>query len=576
MNISHIPNASWVYFFKDKLWKILYIGKAKNLQKRLGQYFSPWSVRKQEMLAKANTVDFVIVQNESEALYLEDNLIKTHKPEYNNMLKGSNSYAYIKITKEKFPQIYITRKKINDWAIYIGPKHNTMHLKKFFQYLRQVLQYRGCKSTEFKKWKLCSDYYFWLCKGRCNKQTILSKLWEKNKTFTKKIWPSLSPTVLYEDEILHNYKSIINYIISFFRWDTQPIEKEILKQIEGAITLQNFERAAKLRDIYQNIQNLSEYQTVVISKTITGYLFRIKKIWKRLVYVLLYFHQWKLIDIIRHKFHQDESDMVSIISSISNECGEFTCTPDIITPQTNNVFWVNNTLKKLSKSDTQKLQQLIEGFFDSYIISTSFEWENLNNELLSQLQSRYHLKNFPYHIECMDISHLSWSWTSGWLSCFLGWLAEKKYYRKYKIQSDPLSKKWSKNSDDYASLKQLILRRFQNKQFVPNLLILDGWKGQLKIIDKLYHEQKHFQEIFDQIDIISLWKWEARKKTKIGQKSKSKKIGEKIYYFESDFSIKSKNLIYDQADKILINIRDEAHRFSNVYRKNQMSAQRKK
>ncbi len=112
------------------------------------------------MLSKANKLNFLITKNESEALYLEDNLIKQHQPEYNNLLKADNSYVYIKITKELFPQIFLTRKKINDGSLYIGPKNNTIQLKIFLQYMRQILKFRGCKTTQFKQEKLCSDYYF--------------------------------------------------------------------------------------------------------------------------------------------------------------------------------------------------------------------------------------------------------------------------------------------------------------------------------------------------------------------------------------------------------------------------------
>jgi len=159
-DISKIPTNAGIYLFKDRKGTILYIGKAKNLQKRLGQYFSPNSLRKQEMLEKADKVDFLIVKNESEALYLEDNMIKQHQPEYNNLLKADNSYVYIKITKESFPQIFLTRKKINDNALYIGPKNDTIQLKKFLQYLRQIVKFRTCKNTQFRQGKLCSDYYF--------------------------------------------------------------------------------------------------------------------------------------------------------------------------------------------------------------------------------------------------------------------------------------------------------------------------------------------------------------------------------------------------------------------------------
>ena len=105
--------------FKDQQGIVLYIGKAKNLQKRVSQYFSPGSLWKQEMLQKANTVDFLVVKNESESLYLENNLIKKYKPFYNNMLKGGNGYTYIKLTHHEFPQILLTRMKKNDKAIYV-------------------------------------------------------------------------------------------------------------------------------------------------------------------------------------------------------------------------------------------------------------------------------------------------------------------------------------------------------------------------------------------------------------------------------------------------------------------------
>jgi excinuclease UvrABC nuclease subunit len=212
---------------------------------------------------------------------------------------------------------------------------------------------------------------------------------------------------------------------------------------------------------------------------------------------------------------------------------------------------------------------LIEWFFDSYIISTSFEWENLNNELLKNLQSRYKLKNFPYHIECADISHLGWSWTSWWLSCFLWWLPEKKYYRRYKINQVGATN--NLHSDDYASLKELITRRFKAQEFSPDLFILDWWKWQLWIVKKIHNEDRDFQKLFSMIDFVSLWKWEARQKSKIWQTSAKWRIWEKIYYFDKDLNIKSINLIYDHTDKILINLRNEAHRFSNSYREKQMN-----
>lgn len=140
----------------------MYIGKAKNLHKRVQQYFTPGSVRKQEMLVKAHTVESMSVANESEALYLESNLIKKYQPPYNSLLKGDNNYCFIKITKEDFPQILVTRQRKDDGAIYIGPKHQRHIVKEFLHYLRQILQFRISKPSEFNKGKLGSDFYFGL------------------------------------------------------------------------------------------------------------------------------------------------------------------------------------------------------------------------------------------------------------------------------------------------------------------------------------------------------------------------------------------------------------------------------
>lgn len=274
--------------FKDAKGAILYIGKAKNLNKRVSQYFTPGSVWKQEMLTKAEQIDFLVVENESESLYLESNLIKKHLPPFNNMLKGANAYAYIKLTKHPIPQVFITRKKLNDGAIYIGPKHNTKQLKKFLQYLRQIVQYRTCPLSQFKQQKLCSDYYFKLCQGRCAKSDLPAPDYEK-------------------------------LIVSFFKGNTKPIETKIKNLIDEAVQLQNFERAAKLRDIYYQIDQFTEKQTVEISKSITSYLLQIRKIGNWRVYVLLNFREGKLVDVIRHHFEESDMDEETMLASFESE-----------------------------------------------------------------------------------------------------------------------------------------------------------------------------------------------------------------------------------------------------------------
>lgn len=559
--LENIPNKPWIYLFKDYKDSILYIWKAKNLKNRVSQYFNPNSVRKQDMLNKAHTVDFLQVKTESEALYLEDNLIKEHQPPFNNMLKWSNSYAYIKITKEAFPQIIITRNKINDWSKYIWPKHNTRELKNFLQYLRYIIKRRWCKKTQFNQWKLCGDYHFGLCKWRCvfKNETQYMSSWVCEGSIIQKLEMDSSlhsewqPT---KQEAINEYKSIIKIIEQFFKWNTKPVEKEIKKQIQSAIDVENFERAAKLRDIYLQIENLTEKQTVVLPKGISGYICQIREMSGWFVYIVLNFYEWKLIDVIINKQNKDDLDENSITSSLESELW------NLIKIKHNKDNFIVSPKIKINKTQSKEVVELINWFLESYLVSESFKDENLLNDMLSEIQTKYKLKNFPYHMECIDISHLSGDRASGWLSCFLWWIANYNLYRKYKITT--------KSSDDYEALKEVITKRFKDKidinqwHNLPDLFILDGWKWQLWILKELLKEER-FNQVFQKIDFVSLWKWVARK---TWWKLKWEK--EKIFYFDSAMNIKSIDLDYNEPDHILVKLRNEAHRFSNSYRKSQM------
>lgn len=544
IDISHIPQEPWVYLFKDSKGTILYIWKAKNLQKRVSQYFTPNSLWKQEMVAKASKVEFFVVANESESLYLENNLIKKHKPFFNCMLKWGNGYTYIKLTEWDFPQVLTTRNKRNDKATYIWPKHNTKELKKLMQYLRTILKYRTCSNSQFKEWKICSDFYFWLCGGWCEKCKNKSEL----------------------PQLKEEYKNNLHIFSSFFKWNTKPIEKVLLSQIDDAVAKQNFEWASQIRDIYMHIEELVERQHVELWKNLTWYVLAIKEIAYSHICVLLNFYEWKLIDIIRQEIPIDDWDIYWIKSWFEAEIW------DLNTQEWNSEFSLLAYSNKVSfnKEEKSALINMLEWFFDSYVISSTLQWPWLHNQLLEQLKNRYKFKNFPNRIECVDISHMNWDWISGWLSCIVWWIPDKRKYRKYKIKSV------SEQSDDYASLKEVMQRRFlwKDKSEYPDVFVLDWWIGQLNVVKDLCKESSEFYKVFQQVDFVSLWKWEARRKSWIWLASKRWHewlVWEKIYRFIDDkFNVEEISLVYDQADRFLVKLRDEAHRFSNSYRKQQM------
>lgn len=330
------------------------------------------------MVHKAHNIEFIQAQTESEALYLEDNLIKKYRPEYNNLLKADNSYTYIKITNHPYPEVFLTKRKVEDGSTYIGPKHNTMELKKLLQYFRQILQRRSCKITQFKQRKVCSDYYFGLCKGRCT-LTLESQQASKD----------------------------LQYIINFFKGNTEPVEQEIRQRIEDAISRQHFERAAKLRDMLFHMEKFTEKQTVVLSQPTTGYIAEIREIGNWRVYVVLYLYQGKIIDVIRQKVSKDDIDRDSLEVWLNNEYDEFVFDDPLY-------FALN---KKLKKADHVEIGRFVDRCFESFIASNAFQEGPLLNDLLTTLQKRYNLSSFPYRIECLDISHFSGDWASGGLSC---------------------------------------------------------------------------------------------------------------------------------------------------------------
>ena len=301
------------------------------------------------MLRHATKVEFHIVTTESEALFLEDNLIKKHLPEYNNLLKADNSYAYIKITNEQYPQIFLTRFRDRDGATYIGPKNNTKYLREMLHFFRQLFQYRGCKKTQCNEGKLCSDYFFGLCEGRCvyNKlNTVNEKLKiidSKNFKKEKKIDVTNIPTVLQTidnnkflaeaarlgfepkysyDESVHQYKKILSLLSDFFSGKTKTLKEYIMQRLEESVQQQHFEYAAKLRDMYTKVDLLTEKQNVVLSRPVTGNIVLIKSIGERRVCCLIKLYEGKIIDIIRYKQHHNDGEVSSLLNSFQREVGE--------------------------------------------------------------------------------------------------------------------------------------------------------------------------------------------------------------------------------------------------------------
>lgn len=266
-----------------------------------------------------------------------------------------------------------------------------------------------------------------------------------------------------------------------------------------------------------------------------------------------------MIDVIRHHFEKADWELEEMLANFSSEFGTF---------HQQGKRYASADFK-LTKEEMARMDQLFDDFFQSYLLGQTLQGGTVMTELLSELQSRYRLSQFPYQMECLDISHLSGDRTSGGLSCLVGGLEEKKLYRKYKIQTV--------KNDDYLALQEVLTRRFaletpeeRSKLRIPNLFILDGGKGQLSILSELQKKFPVMKNLFSSVQFAALGKGEARKKAHIGQKSKKADslVGEKLYVWREG-QIEAFDLQYDEADRLLTRLRDEAHRFANYYRKQQ-------
>ena len=297
INFDKIPASFWVYLWK-KWKKVLYVWKANNLRNRISQYFRTWIwVWKEEMVSKADDIDFIIVSNEEEALLLENQLIKKHKPPYNSLLKWDTGYTYIRISEWNFPKIEFTRYKDKPW-IYIWPKPWKKDLKNILYLLRQILKFRTCSDTKFKKWQLCSDYIMWLCKWRCNDKQVKSEEWKVNN---------------FGRQNNSEYENIVKLIVDYFNWDSEPIKKLIVDKISYAIEKQNFEYAAKLRDILFKLDKFINSQIVEFDEDITGYFVKTREYnW---IYFMVYMKvvRWKVIDIVKLK--NDENTFLNTMKN---------------------------------------------------------------------------------------------------------------------------------------------------------------------------------------------------------------------------------------------------------------------
>lgn len=482
--VMRLPNNAGVYVMKDKDENVIYVGKAKNLKKRVGQYFLRKQTHNkvQNMVAKVADFDFYIVNDEIEALALENNLIKKHKPYYNILLKDGKTYAYIKINmKEDFPRFEISR-KLNKTHKYFGPFMAGVSAKDVLSIIDYAFPLRKCKEiiTESKKpHKPCLFSDMHMCMAPCNKK------------ITKQ-----------------DYMLIVNDAIKFLKGDTKTVEQILTKKMLLASQNENYETALQLRDRLKMLEKLKSKVITSLDSLVDYDVFNLSTLGEFSAMCVLCVRGGKLqavktFDILNY-LDTGEAYTQFIMQYYSSNplIVDEIIVPSIDTDEIE-LYLQSKSKKKIiitkPKIDSVKYKLLDMADKNACMhiernLEKTTKQINASIGAVNQLKADLMLSRAPKRIECYDISHTYGSYTVASMSVIINGEKAPSMYRKFKIKTVDFI-------DDFASMKEVLTRRFEKLlsddisfSSMPDLIVIDGGKGQLssakEIIDKYNYKNE--------------------------------------------------------------------------------------
>lgn len=542
--IASIPKQPGVYQFLNQDGEVIYVGKAKNLRSRVGQYFSGHDERPQLpfLIQEATDVQYTVVNNELESLFLENNLIKQYLPKYNIQLRDDKNYAFITIDySTQIPQIGYARKfdSQNKQVKYFGPYSAAYKIRNTLNLVRRIFPF--CANKEVSD-RPCFYYYLHRCPGVC-----IGKI------------------------SLDEYQQQLDRICNFLSGNTAKIKQELKAEMKIASGKKEFEKAARLRDQMQSLELLDERQNAVLSKPVSWDIVSVTKNSGYACLNLFKIREGKLID--RENFVYEVNSDLQIESNVTTESMqrfleqyylETSDVPKIIYTQSlsEDAELIEHivrsrfhrkaaviTPKKGKPADLVKLGVTnAEEYLKNWLSSQAGHLDKIN-AALEELKQQLNLEKIPQRIECYDISNTQGTNPVGSMVVFKDGLPQKSEYRKFKIQG-------KKTPDDFAMMKEMLTRRFERlkkndpKFPMPDLVVIDGGKGQLSTA----YEVLTTYNLQHTTPLIGL----------------AKRI-EEIF-----FPKKSEPLVLSHDNpglQLLQRLRDEAHRYGITFHRNLRSKQ---
>ena len=530
-----IPQQPGIYKYYDAGNGLLYVGKAKNLRKRVSSYFSKShsSYKTHELVQRIKKIEFTIVNNEQDAFLLENSLIKNFKPFFNINLKDDKSYPYIVIKNEPFPRIFFTRKKINDGSTYLGPFTSVGKVRELLDFIKQNIPLRTCKLNlaqriiEQKKFKVCLEYHLGNCKGPCE---------------------ALQSAEDYNDglsQIQHILKGNLSAVINQYK-----------KQMQEQAAQLDFEKAAIIKKKLEHLQLYKANSTVVNERTGTVDVFSILEEGDTAYvnYIAVSngtIVQTKTITLTK-KLDEPAAEILSFAAAqlretFNSEAKEIIVPLPIEFPSSEIIITIpkGGDKKKLLELSEKNVNYFKEELRKKKMLLLENKTGNEISAVLTELQQSLHLKTLPVYIECFDNSNFQGSYPVAAMVCFKNGLPSKNDYRRFNIKTVT-------GPNDFASMTEVVYRRYKRLKDegapLPDLVIIDGGKGQLSAA---------MQSIYSlgldgKITLVGLAKNE-----------------EELFFSGDSESIK---LPWNSnALKLIRSIRDEVHRFGITFHRNQRS-----
>jgi excinuclease ABC subunit C len=444
MNLEKIPSKSGCYLFKDEKGKIIYVGKAKNLSKRVRSYFvrEHEEVKTNVLVSKIKDVDFVVTDSEVEALILENNLIKKYKPRYNIDLKDSKRYAYVEVTGEEFPRLLVARNRKNKGSKFYGPFVSGLSRDYVLRTLQKVFRIRTCRRLAKKR---CMRYEIGLCSGPC--EGLISR---------------------------SDYLEDVRNAERVLKGRTKGVVEILMKRMKSFSMRQEFERALHTREQVRAVKKLGERQKMERDKKydedFVNWVVHEDK-----VYLILFNARRGILES-KQVFEFDYRDgfleefLVQFYSDVVN------CPKEVVLPVN-----VDKSVRDFIKSkggrvvvpkvgEKKKLLDLVKRNAEIAVFG--------NSDKLVELRDKLGLNEIPRVIECFDVSHLSGTDVVASMVQFRDGKADKSNYRKFKVCEN--------KNDDFAAMGEVVRRRYSRLKkedlTMPDLILVDGGKGQLGVV----------------------------------------------------------------------------------------------